>query len=63
MRLRAATILLLLFACNRNPVQELKRVARRARPAGPEVHATVVTLRTIMQPSNKMTTTSIVIAV
>ena len=53
--------LVLAAACN-GPVQELRKVVRAARRTGPQIPATVVTLRTTLQPANKATTTTIVIA-
>lgn len=57
----AVVAVVLASACNA-PVQELKKVVRVARRTGPQIQATVVTLRTTLQPANKATTTTIVIA-
>jgi hypothetical protein len=60
--LRYAVVAVVLTAGCNQPVQELKRVVRVARRTGPQIPATVVTLRTTLQPANKATTTTIVIA-
>lgn len=54
-------VAVLAVACDK-PVQELKKVVRAARRTGPQILATVVTVRTTLQPANKATTTTVVIA-
>ena len=56
----AVAAVALIVACGK-PVQELRKVVRDSR-RGPQVLATVVTVRTTLQPANKATTTTIVIA-
>lgn len=60
--LRYVVVAVVLAAACKGPVQELKRVVRIARRTGPQIPATVVTLRTTLQPGNKTTTTTIVVA-
>lgn len=59
--LRYAVVGMVLVVACRQPVQDLRRVVRVAR-RGPQVEATVVTLRTTIQPANKATTTTLIIA-
>ncbi|HEX7418344.1 MAG TPA: hypothetical protein VF505_00565, partial [Thermoanaerobaculia bacterium] len=61
MRYVVVVAVVLAAAC-KGEVQELKKVVRVARRTGPQIPATVVTLRTTLQPANKATTTTIVIA-
>ena len=60
--LRYVVVAVVLAAACKGPVQELRKVVRAARRTGPQIPATVVTLRTTLQPANKATTTTIVIA-
>ena len=55
-------VAVVLAAACKGEVQQLKKVVRAARSTGPQIPATVVTLRTTLQPANKATTTTIVIA-
>jgi hypothetical protein len=56
----AAVILVLSAACN-SPEVQLRKIVRPPPPGGPQVQATVVTIRTTEQPENKTTTSTIVI--
>ena len=50
--------LIAILSCNKPSTQPLKRLVT---PGGPQVQATVVTIRTTLQPENKTTTSTIVI--
>jgi hypothetical protein len=50
--------LIAILSCNKPTTQPLKRPVT---PGGPQVQATVVTIRTTLQPENKTTTSTIVI--
>lgn len=54
-------LVLAAFGCSPHPVQDLRKIVRR-RPTGPQIPATVITLRTTIQPSNRVTVTRIVVA-
>ena len=56
-----ALLFLAVAACKR-PGQQLKNAARATGIAGPQIAATMVTIRTTFQPANKTTTTTIAIA-
>ena len=60
--LRCAVVAVVLAAACNQPIRELRKVARVVRRTGPQIPATVVTLRTTLQPANKTTITTIVIA-
>ena len=57
--LRRLCVLLLAVACN-HPVRDAKKLIRRP-PEGPQIAATVVTIRTTVQPGNQSSTSTIVI--
>jgi len=60
LRCASAAILLLAVACNEHPVRDAKKLIRRTAE-GPQILATVVTIRTTVQPGGKSTTSTIVI--
>lgn len=53
-------MLLVAVACNQ-AARDIKKVAKAAVPGGPQIQATVVTIRTALQPGKKITTSTIVI--
>jgi hypothetical protein len=59
-RLVQAASIVALIACN-EPMQELRKVEHRPLRASPPLTATVLTIRTTFQPSNRTTTSTIVI--
>ena len=58
-RCAAVALLLIAVACNQ-PAREAKKLVKAAVPV-PQMHATVVTIHTTMQPGNQSTTSTIVI--